>query len=195
MNKLNKFDKAQQNKDLASINSNGEGFISQRATARLCGVSHGNIQYHLNKNSIGHFNTNEFNQLDENGCLLLVGYYAQKGNKTAIESTIKLMKAGIRAYIYTLAGQQSQDAAKDARIEQLQETLALEKAKPSRVVGVGSQVNRMTLHQQREALYNQGICDRIVKHVKHYYYPVNAEGERQGYNNIGRGITKTIDLK
>ena len=83
MNKLNKFDKAQQNKDLASINSNGEGFISQRATAHLCGVDHKSIKHHLDKNPLPHFNTNEFNQLDYEGCLYFARYYMVKGKPQA----------------------------------------------------------------------------------------------------------------
>ena len=94
-----------------------------------------------------------------------------KGNPLAIEFLEKIALAGARVFIYGLAGRQE--------IKRLQN-------KTPKLIGVSSQVNRKLIHEQRETLFIEGVCDKWTETVTHYYYPVNDRGLAAGYENIGR---------
>ena len=177
-----------------AISVTGEAFISQREVARMCGVNLNAIQYHIKKQSIGHLTTNENNNLDEKSCVLLVTHFCKKGNIQALKTSAKLMEAGVRAYVYTCVGSETQAIKLKQQVKQLESKLKVEQSKPPKTIGVSSKKNRLSLHMQREELFDLGFCDRWIEEVKHYYYPVNDLGRAEGYRNTGKGKYKTIDL-
>lgn len=77
------------------------------------------------------------------------------------------------------------------KVEKLQKEL---KDRPVKTIGMSSGQNRKELHEMREELHDKGVCDKVVKVVKHYFYPVNEYGLAEGYRNKPGKSETTIDL-
>ena len=180
-------------KNDVSIAINGEGFISQSKCAELLGLNQSTISRWVKVNAYLN-SVNNNNQLNEDLFQNLVKTHRLKGNKNANDLTDMFIKAGIRAYVYSVAG--ITNTPDRVQIEKLESDLAEEKKKVKvKTIGVGSQVNRRSLHEQREQLFTDGMCNKWTEEVKHYYYPVNARGKEMGYTNAGVGKRKTINLE
>lgn len=84
-----------------TVTTDGVGFVSQVATASLCGVTKQAVSKLVKREELSgcRVNLNENSQLDEKTLVLVVGYYASKGNKTAIDTMFKMMQAGARTLV------------------------------------------------------------------------------------------------
>lgn len=89
-----------------TISPSGEGYMSQSAMALLCGVTQSAISKFVtrSKQSGIPLILNEKNQLHEVSVVEGIAYYVNQGNEQAIKSTVSIMRAGVRAYIYSAAG-------------------------------------------------------------------------------------------
>jgi hypothetical protein len=113
---------AKTNQSIITITQNGDSFISQTKLAEMCGVSQQAISKHIRAQGCRYI-SNEFNQLDDKSAFMVVGHYAA-ANTTALKSLIAIGAAGMKAYIYSLAGYQM-----EAKIIQQTPKTALELAR------------------------------------------------------------------
>ena len=86
--------------------STGEAYISQTKLAELCGVTQQAISVAIHRFSsffVG-ANLNENNQLCAKSACNVVAHYAAQGKAEAIKTFAKIGEAGMKAYIYHMAG-------------------------------------------------------------------------------------------
>ena len=92
--------------DFAVDQTTGEAYISQTKLAELCGVTQHAISQYVSKTR-DTLKLNEINQIHEDSVELVMSHYAiesQRPNETALKNYRVLAKAGIRAYLYHMAG-------------------------------------------------------------------------------------------
>jgi len=182
------------NKDF-TITPTGEAFISQRKTAILLGTSHTNVQ---NWVKIATLETTDDGRLSAKSLVKIATIAARKGHLEAFDFIDKIAEAGAKAYILYEAGykanKQPQIEEQAETIKQLQDENKQLKASKTVTLGMSSPVNRLSIHEQREALYAAGMCEREVREVNHYFYPVNKKGRENNYINQGKGRNQTIAL-
>ena len=173
-----------------TVNNNGEAFISQRKLSDLTGVPQKTISNWIRKDGSPYI-VNENNQLDAKSLGKLVKVAHSKGYPQCSDLLDKLLEAGATAFIYYNAERVTPEQLKIAK---LQEDLKIEQSKV-KIVGVGSPLNRKSLHDQREDLFEKGFCEKNSKSVKHYFYPCTDLGNDQGYTDLNEGTnTATINL-
>ena len=178
-----------------TITTDGAGFVSQPTTAALCGVTKQAISKLLKRGSLDgcRFILNDNSQLDEKTLVLVVGHYATKGNKVALESAKKFMQAGIRAYIYGAAGYTATQQA-SARIAELENAVALLSADRHRTEAKTAVANtenlKTTIHNQHATLQNwvaQGYLDCDAKTRTEYKYFITDHGKLHGFQQNRNG--------
>ena len=92
--------------DFTVDQTTGEAYISQTKLAELCGVTQHAISQYVSKTR-DTLKLNEINQIHEDSVELVMSHYAiesQRPNETALKNYRVLAKAGIRAYLYHMAG-------------------------------------------------------------------------------------------
>jgi hypothetical protein len=88
------------------VDSNGEAWVSQAKLSEICGVAQQTINSAIARNSsyaVG-WNLNENNQLDTKSAYDAVVYFATQGKPEAVKTLANIGKAGMKAYLYHLAG-------------------------------------------------------------------------------------------
>lgn len=89
-----------------TIMDNGKAYISQRKLAEKCGITQPALSLAFSRKAkfvIG-VNLNEINQIDADSVPIVIGHYAQQGNKEAARFLTEIAKAGARAWVYHEAG-------------------------------------------------------------------------------------------
>jgi hypothetical protein len=71
----------------------------------------------------------------------------------------------------------------EAQVKQL-------KSLPPVMLPMSSKVNRISIHQQRVELFNQGFCEMAYDLVKHYKFAVTTKGYANGYKQNKKGDIK-----
>jgi hypothetical protein len=101
----------------------------------------------------------------------------------------------VRGLDYIEALESKAKEADALRVQLLEaKILKLESTKP-KLIMKRSTVNRVEAHNIREDLHNvKGYCDHITEVTIHHYYPVNEAGVAAGYENMGKGRHKTINI-
>ena len=178
-----------------TITANGEGFVSQTQAAKLCGVNQSAMSKWINraKQSGIPLILNDNNQLSEETLVLGIAHYAAKGNTTANTSALAMMKAGVRAYIYTAAGLTPPQPAQ-ARIAELENTVALLSADRHRTEARAAVTNadnlKTVIHNQHAALQHwvaQGFLDCDAKTRTEYKYHLTDHGKMHGFQQNRNG--------
>lgn len=86
------------------IDSNGEAWVTQTKLGEMCGISQQAIGKHIKTEHGCSYILNENSQLDTESAYLVVAHYAIQGKPEAIKTLAAIGKAGMKAYLYHLAG-------------------------------------------------------------------------------------------
>lgn len=88
------------------IDGNGEAWVSQTKLAIMCGVDRTTITNAIKRNAsyVTGANLNENNQLDTKSAYDVTVYFATQGKSEAIKTLAAVGEAGMKAYLYHLAG-------------------------------------------------------------------------------------------
>jgi hypothetical protein len=86
------------------VDSNGEAWVTQTKLGEMCGISQQAIGKHIKTEFGCSYILNENSQLDTQSAYLVVAHYATQGKPEAVKTLASIGKAGMKAYLYHLAG-------------------------------------------------------------------------------------------
>ena len=88
------------------VDGNGEAWVTQIRLSEMCGVAQQTINSAISRKSsyAVDWNLNENNQLDTKSAYNAVVYFATQGKPEAIKTLAEIGEAGMKAYLYHLAG-------------------------------------------------------------------------------------------
>ena len=171
--------------------STGIGYISQRKAAELCGVAQSTISRLINASPNKSTFTNENNQLSEAGFETCITYALGLGKPEAAKLASKLIRAGIRAFIYSQAGvkvQIAQQATEQLVLQLQDENAKLKSEAAANALSVASlKCNKAVRHTELQGLVERGIATCTQKVVTRYKYGLTREGREEGFTQNSNG--------
>ena len=152
--------------DFTVDKTTGEAYISQTKLAELCGVTQHAISQHVSKTR-DTLKLNDINQIHEDSVELVMSHYAfesQRPNETALKNYRVLAKAGIRAYIYHMAGyvMEAKPAVPQTYLEALKALVVSEEA---RLLEVAAHERTQTLLEEKRLQLDESREYLSIKRV------------------------------